>query len=65
MAVVNVGCFGQLRRLLLTSASANKHVLLALGSDRAGRNDVKISQVVVFPRVAAGLCVKPCETNAQ
>ena len=44
-------------RVFLISPSVNKHVLLALGSDHKGRDDVKISQVGVSPRVPAGFFV--------
>ena len=53
-------------RAFLTSTSGNKHVLLALGSDRTGRDDVEISrgggQSVCSCRF---ICVKPRETNVQ
>ena len=34
-------------RVFLTSTSANKHVLFALGSNHTGRDNVEISQVGV------------------
>ena len=51
-------------RVFLTSTSANKHVLFALGSHRTGRDNVKISQV----GLGLGLefiRVKSRETNIQ
>ena len=53
-------------RAFLTSTTANKHVLLALGSDRTGRDNVEISQgggQFVCPR--RFIRVKPRETNVQ
>ena len=44
-------------RGFLTSTSANMHVLLALGSDRTGRDEVEISQVGVSLYVPTGLFV--------
>ena len=53
-------------RAFPTSTNANEHVLLALGSDRTGRDDVEISrgraQSVCSRRF---IRVKPCETNVQ
>ena len=43
--------------VFLTSTSANKHILLALGSDRMGRDDVEISQVGVSLCLPTGLFV--------
>ena len=39
------------------STSVNRLVLLALGFDRTGRDDVEISQVGVSPRVPTDLFV--------
>ena len=45
-------------RVFLTFTSVNEHVLLALGSDHTGRDDVEICQVVggwsvhMFPQVS-------------
>ena len=53
-------------RAFPTSINANEHVLLALGSDRTGRDDVGISQgggqSVCSRRF---ICVKPHETDVQ
>ena len=52
-------------RAFPTSTNVNEHILLALGSDRTGRDDVKISwggSVHVFCRF---IRVKPHETNVQ
>ena len=53
-------------RAFLTSTSANEHILLALGFDRMGRDDAKISrsrgQSVCSCRL---IRVKPRETNVQ
>ena len=44
--------------VFLTFTSANEHVLLALGSDHTGRDDVEICQVGgVGPHVPAGFFV--------
>ena len=49
-------------RAFLTSTSTNKHVLLALGSDRTGRDDVEINQVGVYsceaPLYSVPLCAR-------
>ena len=45
------------------STSANKHVLLALGSDRIGMDDVQGRDQSGWSRTF--ICVKPCETNVQ
>ena len=48
------------------STNANKHVLLALGSDRTARDDVKISQGGGQSANSHRFsCVKPHETNVQ
>ena len=55
-------------RAFPTSTNAKEHVLLALDSDRTGRDDVEIAGVGVSPRVPAGrrfICVKPRETDVQ
>ena len=44
-------------RVFPTSTNANKHFLLALGSDRTGMDDVKTSRGGVSPHVPAGLVV--------
>ena len=53
-------------RAFPTSINVNEHVLLALDSDRTGRDDVEISrgggQSVCSCRF---ICVKPRETNVQ
>ena len=50
-------------RAFPTSTNANEHVLLALGSDRKGRDDVKISRGGACSR--RFIHVKSRETNVQ
>ena len=53
-------------RAFLTSTSANEHVLLALGSDRTGKDDVEISQGGGQSACSRRFIrVKPNETNVQ
>ena len=47
------------------STNANKHTLLALGSDCMARDDVKISRSGGQSAYSLFSCVKPCETNLQ
>ena len=50
-------------RAFPTSTNANEHVLLALGSDRTGRDDVEVRGQSACSR--RFIRVKPRETNAQ
>ena len=53
-------------RVFQSPQNANEHILLALGSNHMGRDDVKINrgrgQSVCSCRF---IRVKPCETNVQ
>ena len=53
-------------RAFPTSTNASEHVLLALGSDRTGRDDVEISRGRGQSSCSRRfICVKPRETNVQ
>ena len=49
-----------------TSTNPNEHILLALGSDRKGRDDVNISRGRGHSMCSRRFIrAKPCETNVQ
>ena len=52
-------------RVLPTSTNVNEHVLLALGSDRTGRDDVEILKSSQSACSRRFIRVKPHETNVQ